>query len=91
MYIRASTKRRIYQREPYKILDLMGDLGGLLEIGLAIGKLLTFSFVQDAFYRSILGQTYQVQNYAENKSEFYKSEKATRCSLSNTLYKSSIS
>ena len=67
----------------------MGDLGGLLEIGLAIGKLLTFSFVQDAFYRSMLSQTYQVQKYAENKSEFYKSEKAKRCSLGNNLLKTS--
>ena len=61
----------------------MGDLGGLLEIGLAIGKLLTFSFVQDAFYRSMLSQTYQVQKYAENKSEFYRSEKARRWTSPN--------
>ena len=49
---------RIYSLDPYKILDLVGDLGGLLEIGLAVGLLMTFSFVKDSYERSIMGDTY---------------------------------
>ena len=49
-----------YSRDPYKILDLMGDMGGLLEIGLGLGALLTANFVKNAFTRSLLSDTYQI-------------------------------
>ena len=49
---------RTYSRDPYKILDLIGDMGGLLEIGLGLGALLTASFVKNSFTRSILSDTY---------------------------------
>ena len=32
VYFRSSSKMRVYSLEPYKVLDLMGDMGGLLEI-----------------------------------------------------------
>ena len=54
------SKHRVYSLDPYKILDLLGDMGGLLEIGLAVGLLLTFSFVKNSYERSILSDTYQV-------------------------------
>ena len=66
---------RIYSLDPYKILDLVGDLGGLLEIGLAVGLLMTFSFVKDSYERSIMGDTYQVQKYNENTKDFYHSDR----------------
>ena len=46
--------------DPYKILDLLGDMGGLLDIVTAFGILLTASFVNKAFNRSLLSDTYQV-------------------------------
>ena len=73
MYFRAGSKNRVYSHDPYKFLDFLGDIGGFLEIGYAFGLVLTMSFVKDSFMRSILSDTYQVQNYAENNSEFYVS------------------
>ena len=46
--------------EPYKVLDLLGDMGGLLDIFLVFGVLITSSFVNRAFTRSLLSEAYQV-------------------------------
>ena len=65
--------------DPYKILDLLGDMGGLLDIMNAFGVLLTLSVVRDAFNRSLLRDTYQVQGYTVDNSEYYPSKKAREC------------
>ena len=58
VFFRASSKRRIYSIEPYNILDLLGDMGGLLDIIYAFGILCTASIATDAFTRSLLGDAY---------------------------------
>ena len=60
VYFRVASKRRIYSLEPYKILDLLGDMGGLLDIINAFGILITASIVKEAFNRSLLSDAYQV-------------------------------
>ena len=65
--------------DPYKILNLLGDMGGLLDIIMAFGVLITISFVKRAFARSLLSDAYQVQSYSENNSEFYPSKQARSC------------
>ena len=76
--------------DPYKILDLLGDMGGLLDIINALGVLLTISFVKHSFNRSLLGDAYQVQGYIEDNSEFYPSKKARECFKSLISNKSSL-
>lgn len=44
--------------DPYKILDLLGDMGGLLDIINAFGVLITLSIVRNAFSRSLLSDAY---------------------------------
>ena len=46
---------------------------------MAIGVLITISYVKRAFSRSLLGDAYQVQSYSENFSEFYASKSARAC------------
>ena len=46
--------------EPYKILEFLGELGGLLEFFLAIGFIITYKFVKDQYERALIGDTYQV-------------------------------
>ena len=70
---RVAMKRRIYSMDPYKILTLLGDMGGLLDIIMAFGVLITVNYVKRAFARSLLSDAYQVQSYTENNSEFYPS------------------
>ena len=85
VYFRSNSKMRVYSLEPYKVLDLMGDMGGLLEIGLACGLLLTFFYVKEAFERSIMGDTYQVQKYSDNTSELYYSNRIRNCILGKDI------
>ena len=79
IYFRAASKRRVYSLDPYKILDLLGDMGGLLDIVLAFGVLVTLKVVKRAFDRSLLSDAYQVQGYTEDTSEFYESQNARKC------------
>ena len=61
---RAASKRRVYELDQYKVLSLLGDLGGLLDIVMAIGVLITIGYVKRQFSRSLLGDAYQVQSYS---------------------------
>ena len=58
IYFRASSKRRIYSIEPYNILELLGDMGGLLDIIYAFGVLCTATIATEAFYRTLLSDAY---------------------------------
>ena len=69
----------MYSLDPYKILDLLGDLGGLLELGKVFGMIFTASIVKKTFDISLLSDTYQVQGYNRDHTEFYKSGKAREC------------
>ena len=51
---------RVYSLDPYKIIDLLGDMGGLLDIINAFGILVTMTIVKRAFQRTLLGDAYQV-------------------------------
>ena len=79
IFFRVATKKRSNTKEPYLILDLLGDMGGLLDITMAFGTLVTFSYVKSSFNRSLLSNTYQVQEYAYDNSEYYVSMKARSC------------
>ena len=79
IYFRVASKRHIYSLDPYKILDLLGDMGGLLDIVNAFGILITVSIVNEAFNRSLLSDAYQVQGYTEDNAEYYLSQKAREC------------
>ena len=70
-YFRVANKYRTKVKEPMKILDFLGDLGGLLDISLAFGALLTFHYVKKRFYQNLVEHTYQIQKYAHNNSEYY--------------------
>ena len=79
MYFRTAPTKRVYSKDPYKVLNLLGDMGGLLDIIFAFGVLITIGYVKRAFARSLLGDAYQVQRYSENISEFYPSKSARIC------------
>ena len=64
VFFRAASKRRVYETDQYKVLSLLGDLGGLLDILMAIGVLITIGYVKRQFSRSLLGDAYQVQSYS---------------------------
>ena len=75
MYFRMGTRKRVYGQDPYKVLDLFGDIGGILELLIILGLCLTESYVKHSFQRSIIKNSYQVQKYTDSHCEYYKSTK----------------
>ena len=53
---------------------MIGDLGGYLELLNLIGLILTLNYVKNAYERSLMGDTYQMQKYNETPKEFYPSQ-----------------
>ena len=53
---------------------MIGDLGGYLELLNLIGLILTLNYVKNAYERSLMGDTYQMQKYNETTKEFYPSQ-----------------
>lgn len=45
LYFRSSLKNRIYSRDPYKVMSLLGDIGGFTELLYLIGFALTTQVV----------------------------------------------
>ena len=43
------TKKRVYGQDPYMILDLFGDIGGILELLTTIGLLISSSYVKHSY------------------------------------------
>ena len=66
LYLRASTSARFYKREMYDILDWLGDLGGLKEIVIYFGIILTQNFVGRLLVAQLVAQTYKVQKYGHD-------------------------
>ena len=58
VYFRMASKSKSYSLNPYGIMSLLGDMGGLLDIVWAVGIILTASEVSKGLERSLLKQTY---------------------------------
>ena len=75
------TKKRVYGQDPYMILDLFGDIGGILELLTTIGLLISSSYVKHSYQRSIIQNNYQVQKYTDTQSEYYQSNKVNEYAM----------
>ena len=58
--IRSDTINRLYKREVDNILDLLGDMGGFLQIVQAIGIIFTFALVNRSMNSAMIKEVYQV-------------------------------
>ena len=58
--MRADNKFRIYRRQVETVLDFFGDIGGLGEIVIGFGALMTLSFVTRSMYSEMINKVYQV-------------------------------
>ena len=71
IYFRAHNSKVLYQRARYDILSYLGDLGGLMDILILIGWLLTSVFSSKMFIAALIGQAYNVQGYMRDFTQFY--------------------
>ena len=58
LYFRSNLKNRVYSRDPYKVMALLGDIGGFTEVLYLIGFALTTSVVRYQFSRDLMSSTY---------------------------------
>ena len=66
IYFRASLKKRLYSLDPYKVMALLGDIGGFTELLALFGFALTTRLVHYQFARDVMSSTYHVQHYNDN-------------------------
>ena len=60
LFFRSSLKKRVYSLDPYKIMALLGDIGGFTELLGLLGLALTSNLVQYQFARDLMSSTYHV-------------------------------
>ena len=60
IYFRAENARRVYQRQGYDILAYLGDLGGLLDVLLVVGKVMTAIFTSKLFIAALISEAYRI-------------------------------
>ena len=58
----------VYQRTVFSFLDLTGQLGGINEVLVVFGSILTGFFTEKMFNYSVLSKLYQVDNSKDNKN-----------------------
>ena len=57
-------------------MEYAGDLGGLIEIVVLFGGLITGFLIERKFMATLATATYQIQQYTKDKSTFKNPEKA---------------
>ena len=53
--LRASSIKRVYKREVVDVLTYLGDLGGLLDVLLVVGQMLTSIVASKLFTAALIG------------------------------------
>ena len=66
---------RVYHRSVGSMLEFLGDMGGLIEIVFLFVSGVIYLVLDRNFKAAIISDTYKVQKYNRDESEFYKSKK----------------
>lgn len=72
IFLRADDSVVLYKREYDDILTYMGDLGGLLDILLVCGYILTSLFASKLFLAALMRQAYRIQSYTKDFTQYYQ-------------------
>lgn len=59
VYFRIDNKYQIYERKIYSVLDLLGDVGGMLEAIRVLGFLIVGFISSKQFQAALLSKVYQ--------------------------------
>ena len=66
---------RVYNRTIGSMLEFLGDMGGLIEIVFLFFAGVIYFVLDRNFTAAMITDTYKVQKYSRDESEFYKSQK----------------
>ena len=62
----------------YDLLSFLGDVGGLLDIIMLMGRTLTMFFAARLFQGALVSKAYKIQNYFEDFTQFYGTKKVDK-------------
>ena len=82
-------EKREYKRIGYDLLTFLGDVGGLLDIVLVMGHMLTMFFAARLFQGALVGEAYKIQNYFTDFSQFYGTKKEENLTTESVVVSSS--
>ena len=74
IYFRADQSKRLFKRESYDILTYLGDLGGLMDVLLMLGKISTSIFATKLLSAALISKLYRVQAYTRDFTQFYETK-----------------
>ena len=63
------------------MLAYLGDLGGLFEISWIVGAFLTGLITRNALKAALISDSYQIQKYGQDNSEYYTTKRGTKKNL----------
>ena len=63
LFLRNENFNHVYSREYYDLVQYLGDLGGLLDVVLVFGWILTSFFSFRLFQSALVSSTYKLQKY----------------------------
>ena len=78
LYLRAEGEYRVYKRVGYDLLSMLGELGGFGRAVMVFCAGLTSIFSHRLFAAALIRQTYRIQKYFKDTSEFYKTSHGYR-------------
>ena len=67
----------LYVREDYSLLVDLGDIGGLLDVVLVLGWVLSHKVVLRLLHGALVGKVYRLQHYLKDMTPYYKSRMQT--------------
>ena len=76
VYFRSHPIKKIYTRSIGSLLEFLGDIGGMIELVLLFFAGIMSFIIGRSFRAAMISDTYKVQKYSRDLSEFYPSSKA---------------
>ena len=73
VYFRAASIKNAYKREVYGVFDYLGDIGGISSIISLLAIFVTSGLVKRLYYAAIIGNTYRIQHYDQDFTQYYPS------------------
>ena len=75
MYLRLDPVKNMHIRSVQSMLEFLGDMGGLIQIVFLVSWGIVAVLLERNFKAAIISDTFKVQKYHRDKTEYYQSSK----------------
>ena len=85
LFFRVDLSENLYETHPEDFFDFLGDMGGIQAFLMTICSFFVSSIVSTMFKSSLMKDSYQVQKYTKDMSEYYVSKHGSnKCVLTDS-------